>query len=121
MNYTTFLLGDKKLGLKFGMASFRYLQNKFAKGLVFAQNDLNEIGIAHIIYSGYQNNCLVKDVEPEVSFEELVDYIEQNLLDEAFIQQVKDIVEIWSNNDFIKKSVEQTEETTKKKKTRGMK
>lgn len=119
MNYTTFLLGDKKLGLKFGMASFRYLQNKFTKGVAFADNDLNEIGISHIIYSGYYNNCLVKDVEPEVSFEELVEYVENNLLNEDFVNKVKEIVDIWSNSDFIKQATPQ--EDTKKKMTRGKK
>jgi hypothetical protein len=119
MNYTSFTLGDKKLGLKFGMASFRYLQNKFTKGVVFADNDLNEIGISHIIYSGYYNNCLVKDVEPEVSFEELVEYVELNLLNDEFVNKVKEIVDIWSNSDFIKQSTPQEE--TKKKMTRGKK
>jgi hypothetical protein len=119
MNYTTFLLGDKKLGLKFGMASFRYLQTKFAKGIAFLEKDLNEIGISHIIYSGYYNNCLVKDVDLDVSFEELVEYVELNLLNEEFISSVKDIIDIWSNSDFIKQAAP-TEET-KKKMTRGKK
>lgn len=119
MNYTTFILGDKKLGLKFGMASFRYLQNKFSKGLAFSENDLNEIGISHIIYSGYYNNCLVKDVELEVSFEELVEYVELNLLNDEFVNKVKDIIDIWSNSDFIKQATPQEE--TKKKMTRGKK
>lgn len=119
MNYTTFLLGDKKLGLKFGMASFRYLQTKFSKGVAFVENDLNEIGISHIIYSGYYNNCLVKDVDREVSFEELVEYVELNLLNEEFVLSVKDIIDIWSNSDFIKQAT--PIEETKKKMTRGKK
>lgn len=119
MNYTTFILGDKKLGLKFGMASFRYLQNKFTKGVEFGEDDLNEIGISHIIYSGYYNNCLVKEVEPEVSFEELVEYVENNLLNADFINQIKEIINVWSQNDFIKQAKPQEE--TKKKMTRGKK
>jgi len=119
MNYTNFILNDKKLGLKFGMASFRYLQNKFTKGVAFAEDDLNEIGISHIIYSGYYNNCLVKDVEPEVSFEELVDFVEANLLNQDFVNKVKEIVDIWSNSDFIRQAKPQ--EDTKKKMIRGRK
>lgn len=99
------------------MASFRYLQNKFNKGIAFAEDDLNEIGISHIIYSGYYNNCLVKDVDPEISFEELVDYVEGNLLNEDFVNKVKEIVDIWSNSDFIKQATPQQD--TKKKMTRG--
>lgn len=119
MNYIKIEIDGQTIGLKFGMASFRYLQNKFSKGLAFSENDLNEIGISHIIYSGYYNNCLVKDVEPEVSFEELVEYVELNLLNDEFVNKVKDIVDIWSNSDFIKQATPQEE--TKKKMTRGKK
>lgn len=121
MNYTTFLLGDKKLGLKFGMASFRYLQSKYEKGVAFVGDDINEIGIAHIIYSGYYNNCLVKDVDPEITFEQVVEYIEQNLLNNDFIEEVRRIIELWGNNDFIKKATQDTQQVAKKKTTRGKK
>ena len=56
MNYTTITINDTKLGLKFGMASFRYLSDKFVEGKAYSNNELNEIGIAHILYSGYYNN-----------------------------------------------------------------
>ena len=119
MNYTTITIGDKKIGLKFGMASFRYLQSKFNDGRSFTSDDLNEISISHILYSGYYNNCLVKDVVPEITFEELVDYVEANLVNESFVEVIKGIIEIWSQNDFIKKAIDSTQET--KKKTRGKK
>lgn len=119
MNYTTITINDQKVGLKFGMASFRYLQSKFNDGRTFTNDDLNEISISHLIYSGYYNNCLVKDVEPKITFEELVDYVEANLMNPNFVEEIKRIVEIWSQNEFIKKAQEVTEET--KKKTRGKK
>lgn len=119
MNYTTLTLGDKKIGLKFGMASFRYLQSKFNDGRSFTNDDLNEISISHILYSGHYNNCLVKDVEPQITFEELVDYVETNLLNPSFVEEIKRIVDVWSQNDFIKKAQEVSEDS--KKKTRGKK
>ena len=121
MNYTSITINDQKVGLKFGMASFRYLQSKYERGVAFVSDDINEIGIAHIIYSGYYNNCLVKDVDPELTFEQLVEYIEQNLLNNDFIEEVKRIIELWSNNEFIKKAVEETQQVAKKKTNRGKK
>ena len=119
MNYTTITINDTKIGLKFGMASFRYLQTRFIEGIAFNDDGLNEIGISHIIYSGYYNNCLIKDVEPLLSFEQIVDWIEANLKNEDVLEEVKKVVNLWTQSDFIKKT--QTEEQPKKKTTRGKK
>lgn len=117
MNYTQIEINGTKIGLKYGMASFRYLQGKFIEGVSFEGNDLNEIGIAHIIYSGYYNNCLIKEIIPSIPFEDFVDFIETNLHNDIVLQEIKGIIKIWAESDFIKSTqVEKTE--TKKKTTR---
>jgi hypothetical protein len=120
MNYTTITINNTKIGLKFGMASFRYLSDKFVEGKAYSNNELNEIGIAHILYSGYYNNCLIKDVEIDHSFEYFVDFIEANLSNEVVLSEVKDIIQIWSNNEFLK-TKEEPKQEAKKKITRGKK
>lgn len=116
MNYCTINLGDLKIGLKFGLASFRYLSEcKLVEGKTINNGELNEIGIAHIIYSGYFNNCLVKDVEVEHDFSFFCDLIEQNITDEKFIGTVKDALKVWSENDFIRKASGENVEEGKKK------
>ncbi len=119
MNYTTLTIDDKKIGIKFGMASFRYLSDKLSAGVGFENNDLNEIGIAHIIYSGYYNNCLIKEVVPEYSLEFFVDAIESNLKNEAFVKQIQDVIQLWTENEFVKAT--QKADEPKKKNTRGKK
>ena len=121
MNYITIEIKGKNIGLKFGMASFRYLQNRFKDEVSFNGNTLTEIGFAQILYSGYYNNCIIKDVVPEYNFEYFVDFIENNLKNEEIIKQINPVIELWSQNDFIKNvsNVENTE--TKKKTTRGKK
>jgi hypothetical protein len=120
MNYTTITINNTKIGLKFGMASFRYLSDKFVEGKAYTNNELNEIGIAHILYSGYYNNCLIKDVEIEHSFESFVDYIEANLNNEIVLSEIKDTIQIWSQNEFLMPK-EQPKQEAKKKITRGKK
>lgn len=120
MNYTTITINGTKIGLKFGMASFRYLSDKFVEGKAYTNNELNEIGIAHILYSGYYNNCLIKDAEIEHSFESFVDFIEANLNNEDVLNSIKDIIQIWSQNEFLKQKEEPKQEA-KKKTTRGKK
>ena len=121
MNYTTIDIEGKKIGLKFGMSSFRYLQNRFKDEVSFNGSTLTEIGFAQILYSGYYNNCIIKDVVPEYNFEFFVDFIENNIKNEEIIKQINLVIELWSENDFIK-NVSNAENTeTKKKTTRGKK
>ena len=124
MNYTTITINDQKVGLKFGMASFRYVADKLKDGITFENGEINEIGIAHLIYSGYYNNCLVKGVLPEITFETLLDYIEANIMKQDFIDELKEIIKVWGECDMIKSnpsSSETTEESAKKKSSRGRK
>ena len=124
MNYTTITINDQKVGLKFGMSSFRYLSDKFKDGISFENGELNEIGVSHLVYSGYYNNCLVKGVLPEITFENLVDYVEVNIMKPEFLEELKNIIKVWGESDMIKSNVASTqevEETTKKKSSRGKK
>jgi hypothetical protein len=124
MNYTTITINDQKVGLKFGMASFRYLSDKFKDGISFENGELNEIGVAHLVYSGYYNNCLVKGVLPEMTFENLVDYIETNIMKNEFLEELKGIIKVWGESDMIKSNVasaEEVEDKAKKKTSRGKK
>lgn len=117
MNYTTITIEGNKIGLKFGMASFRYIQGKFVDGISYENDQLNEIGIAHVIYSGYYNNCIIKEQEPKLTFEDIVDFIEKNLKNEQVLEEIKNVIQVWSENDFIK-SVDTSKEEPKKKTTR---
>jgi hypothetical protein len=121
MNYTTITINNTKLGLKFGMASFRYLSDKFVEGKAYLNNELNEIGIAHILYSGYYNNCLVKDAEVVHTFESFVDFIEANLNNEQVLEDIKSVIQVWSQNEFLKEKEVEKKPEAKKKTTRGKK
>lgn len=122
MNYTTVTINGEKLGLKFGMASFRYLQEKLNNNVIMQNDELNELGISYLIYSGYYNNCLVKEVEPTYNLEYFVDWVENGMNDEDVVEQIKNILIIWGNNQFIKNAQPKEEkEEAKKKSTRSKK
>lgn len=122
MNYIKIEIEGQTIGLKFGMASFRYLQGKMVDGIAFDGNTLNEIGIAQILYSGYYNNCLIKEEIPSINFETFVDYIEKNLTNDLFLEDVKKVIMIWSESDFIKQTQQSDNKTeAKKKNIRGKK
>jgi len=120
MNYSYITINGEQIALKFGMASFRYLSDKFVDGISFDGTSLNEIGVSHLIYSGYHNWCLVKVEKPKYTFENIVDFVEANLNKDLFLEEVKDVVRVWSESDFIKTKTQDVEEP-KKKTSRGKK
>jgi hypothetical protein len=123
MNYTSIIINGQKVGIKFGMASFRYLSDKFVDGKAYHNNELTEIGISYIVYSGYYNNCIVKEEEPTLSFSDFVDWVEVALTDSKKSKDVMDVITLWSSNDFIRRKDEKEENTEepKKKISRGKK
>ena len=120
MNYIQITIGNRKVGLKFGMASFRYISDKFVDGISFNGGDLNEIGVAHLIYSGYYNNCLVKQTPMDMTFEDVVDFVEGNLNNVEFMKELTEVIKLWGENKFIRQAQNDTEEP-KKKSSRGKK
>lgn len=122
MNYTSIVINGQKVGIKFGMASFRYLSEKFVDGKAYHNNELTEIGISYIVYSGYYNNCIVKEEEPTLSFSDFVDWVEVSLLDSEKSKEVMEVISLWGSNDFIRKKEEkENTEEPKKKISRGKK
>lgn len=123
MNYIEIDINDKKIGLKFGMASYRYLSEKFKDGVSFHNEQITELGIAHIIYCAYKNNCIVKEMPMDMTFEQIVDFVEMNTSNTVFMDQMREVMKIWAESDFIKKTqvAQQDNEEPKKKKFRGTK
>jgi len=121
MNYTTIDIEGNTIGLKFGMASFRYLQGRLKSGISYNGNELTEIGFAQILYSGYYNNCIVKDIVPEYKFEYFVDFVEKNLNNPIILEKIKNVIELWTNNDILKSAESKVNDESKKKTTRGRK
>lgn len=97
MNYTTITIENKEIGLKFGMYSGRYLSDKLTNGFCFVGDEITEIGIAHLIYAGHLNNCAVKDEKPQITFEEVVDFVEGSIRDEDKIRSLTNVVKVWSD------------------------
>lgn len=109
---TTLKLENQEIGLKFGMYSARYLSTKLSNGYCFDGENLTEIGIAHVVYSGYLNYCAVKDEPSKVTFEQIVDYVESSISDASKVDALTSVVKVWSESQVIKSA----QEETKKKK-----
>lgn len=110
MNYTTIEINNQVFNLRFGMASFRYLSEKNI-------SILDEIGISHIIYSGYYNWCLVNEVIPSLKLSEIVDFVEEKLQSDA--THINNVLKVWGDNQMIKDLAEDPKKKSVGKKSKG--
>ena len=91
MNYTTITINDQKVGLKFGMASFRYVADKLKDGITF--------------------ETLLDYIEANIMKQDFIDELKE-------IIKVWGESDMIKNN---ASSSETNEESTKKKSSRGRK
>jgi hypothetical protein len=78
--------GDR-IGLKFALPANRKFVSEFRDNpeLIDAQGNTTEVGIAYLIYFGYENWCIAKKERPPYkhSFEEFLDWTEDLFFDPA--------------------------------------
>ena len=118
MNYTTIQINDTNIGLKFGMHSARYLAEKLQNPYCFQGDEITEIGIAHVLYAGYINNCAVKDIAPSLTFEGVVDFVESCIGDSDKAAALTNVIKVWSESQIVKTATEEAKKKTPLKKSK---
>lgn len=119
MNYTTINIEDKEIGLKFGMYAARYLSTKLTNEFCFQNDEITEIGISHVIYAGYLNNCAIKDIKPELTLERVVDFVEGSVKDADKVTALTNAISVWASSQLPK--VEEPVDGKKKKPLKKLK
>ena len=67
-------------GLKFGMLAVQQIGMEMQKlGKVFGDNSIDLAAVPIIIYWGLFNNCYIKKEDPDFTFEEVVDFVDENI------------------------------------------
>ena len=111
--YITVDINGKNIGLKFGMVANRmFFEKMVEKPDILTGDTINEVGIGHLIYAGYINNCLVKGVEPELAFHFFMEWVEEALVDDNVKQRLQDISNCFSDSKFTKKAIEEVDRRT---------
>jgi hypothetical protein len=119
------LINGETIDLRFGMHAARtYFEKAINEGSAFySGNILNEMGIASLIYAGYENHCLVNDKKIVKTLGYFLEFVEDSLVDEDSKNKLKEVVDCFSES----KSVEtianniDTDNAKDKKKQIGMK
>jgi hypothetical protein len=102
----------KKRGLKFGMLAVQQITLESQKlGLQLGQN-VDVALIPVIVYWGLFNNCYVKREDPDFTFENVCDWVDENVTNTEVFQK---IAETFYNSRVIKGAAEQDADKDEKK------
>lgn len=109
MSYTTIDIPGKgpegaalKVGLKFGFDSYEMvLTAKNMSALFDEDGNPTNAGVARIIYSGYYNNCLNKNVELDMEFDDFRRAINEISKTPEGLESLTAIIKIWTESNDI--------------------
>lgn len=71
---------------------------------------LTDLGISKIIYSGYVNDCVVKNSPVKLSFEDFDRGLDELAKTDEGVEQIKSAIVEWKNSTDIQNLIKDTEE-----------
>lgn len=118
MSYTSILFpgkglegSDLKVGLKFEYESYKMVMTAKNRSLLFDEDgNPTALGVAKIIYSGYYNNCINKDVEMEFELDDFSRLTDSMLLEPSGADTVREIMKVWAESNDIQDLVKSVSE-----------
>jgi len=102
-------------GLKFGMLAVQQIGMEMQKlGKVFGDNSIDLAAVPVIIYWGLFNNCYIKREDPDFTFEDVSDFVDENInTPEIFTP----ILKAFYDSKFIQPTTPSNQEEQKKSST----
>lgn len=81
MSFTTITIEGKEVGLRFGYPCIRWFtEASFDNPDYFDKAEsLTDIGVAKLLQFAYKNDCVVKEVKPDLSFVKFYEWVEQRV------------------------------------------
>lgn len=114
-------MNGEDVTLLFAMPACEYFQKKIIEGSIMVDDDGNTVGdtsLAFLLYAGYWNNCIANGKAPKLNIGNFLQWIEDNVDDEAVQQQLLTMAETFRDSQSVerykKRTEKQTEELKKK-------
>jgi hypothetical protein len=102
-------------GLKFGMLAVQQIGMEMQKlGKVFGDNSIDLAAVPVIIYWGLFNNCYIKKEDPDFTFEEVVDFVDENISTPDLFTP---ILQVFYDSKFLQPTITAPQEEQKKSST----
>lgn len=106
--YYSFDMNGKQIGLKFGLPANRLMWEEMIKNpeIIDGEN-INELGIVHLILAGHKNNCLLSKTQPVLEFADVLAWVEEAYIDEGKKQILDQIGAAYSESQITVKFIEE--------------
>ena len=113
--YTTIPILGKTRGIKFGALAAEQIMIELSKLGTATNGYYSNSMIAVVIYWGLFNNAYVKRDELDITFEQVVDWVDEHLNDEASAKAFTDVVLVFESSKSTKLLAERVSEIVEKK------
>src|SRR6188472_4661141 len=116
--YISIQVSGKPVGLKFAYPAVKwFLEAATTRADVFfvegdAGSMVTDYGMAKLIHCAYRNNCLIKETEPVLAFEDFINFVEEET-EKTDSTVLADIYTCYAESSISKKIVADTEKKSK--------
>jgi hypothetical protein len=112
--YISFDLDGSVTGLKFAYPAIRMFAEAMAgNDFYYVEGDkgpqMTVEGIAKFIECGYKNNCMIKEVTPELKYEHFYNWVEGAVDDPEKMETINKIMECYAETQYAKQLVAEQE------------
>lgn len=115
----TITLNGQAVRLKFGLPAVRRIMEKMVQYKLADDGIYSDLGLSHVLYAGYMNDCIMRDDAPAIAFEVFYDHVENLRDDEAAKIQVQEAVKAFEASRFVKAAAELVKPDEKKSSLNG--
>lgn len=111
----TIKFNGQEVNLKFGFPQAKEFAMAISENVTayFEGENITNIGIAKLIQTAYKNSCLLKEVKPSITLEQISDWLEENQDSEDFQKEIADVVRVWTESRYTKMWAEEVKKKTK--------
>lgn len=106
-------IAGQKVGLKFGLPAVRRFFEKAKEYELMKDGKYTDLGLAHLLYAGYLNLCIMKDQAAKFQFEDFYMLLE-DATEETRIEVIE-AVRSFEESKLIKPLADAADEAQKKK------
>ncbi len=106
-NYATIKINGADVKLRFGLPCLKYIwDSKILLGEI--GKTYQDIAIAHILFGGYANDCILKCADPVLTIDDFMDYVEDTLTQNP--AELNGVMEIFNNSKTVKENARKGQE-----------
>lgn len=103
-NYIAIDFNGEQVGLKFGFPQAKAFAVSLVENLdvYFDGDSISSTGISKLLQTAYNNNCLLKEVKPSLTFEQFSNWVDDAIGNEERQKVIAECLIVWQESEYTK-------------------